>query len=342
VEEKREWIRGLHQQHQESLRSLQALEARFCQIGIDQEESNVRKLSKLSSTPTVDFMLDPQSGALPPLQKDVAFKPNITTIDLSATEDSDTSGSETIATEDEDEHLSPEDLAKAAEHVKRLLRRITVLQQNSNGNQKTRRRVRKFYQRFCHKFESGINAPKPNFFPPPNDMIDTLLPDQRLIAESEPLTFDSNEFGTLENFDFDSFLHTDAETKESGEAFHSNIMDFDFFGHQELPMKPKTEVFGNEGNDKSSGSSGHASSIAPEQVHAVAPLPTMVLTFGSSLAELPCQPIGKICAHLHHSKRKTTHLICRNRLLLGLGQLVSRFRQITIQAVKSFEGERNL
>jgi len=346
VEEKREWIRGLHQQHQESLKSLQALEARFCQIGIGQEESNVRQSSQLSPIPTVDFMLDSKFITLPPLQKNMASKPNNNIqIDLSAVDDSDTSGSETIATDDEDEHLSPEDLAKAAEHVKRLLRRITVLQQDFNGNRKTRRRVRKVYQRFCHKFESGINVSKTNFFPPPNDMIDTLLPDQRPMPQSEHLTFDSYDFGTLENFDFDSFLHTDPGTKESDEAFPVKIRDFDFFANQGLPVKTETEVSRNDLDDKKSKGDGYASPIAPEQVYPIVPLPTAALTFDSSLAELPHQPTGKIYVHLHHSKCKAIRLNCRNRLLLGLGQrtaLVSRFSQKVIQALKSFDGEKDL
>ena len=190
MERERERIRELHQRHQESLNGLQALEAWSCQIGLGQQESTISGSGDRPPIPTVD----PESITLPLVQEDVSSKSNIIPIDLSTGDDSDISESETAAVDDddddEDEHLSLGDLAKAAEHVEKLLRGITMLQQTFDGNRKTRRRVHKMYQRFCHKFESGMKASQRDSLPTLNDTCNTQPLDEYVILTSNSKELD--------------------------------------------------------------------------------------------------------------------------------------------------------
>jgi hypothetical protein len=85
--------------------------------------------------------------------------------DLSATE-SETSDSDATATDDEDESLSLEELAKAAKHVQRLMKRITVLQKSFGNTEKSKKykkkRVNIMYQSFCREWESNLQVKSPD------------------------------------------------------------------------------------------------------------------------------------------------------------------------------------
>ncbi|KAI4931388.1 hypothetical protein J4E85_003980 [Alternaria conjuncta] len=194
LDEEREKIRELHQRQQDSLKSLQALENRFCHIAINDEET-LRGSSVASRVPTLELMANAPVMELPPLEKVPKLQPNTITIELSTTNDSDTSDSDaTMSGDDNEEQISTEELAKAADHVKKLLKRITMLQKSFDVDKKKHRKrhVHKMYQRFCRKFESGIKLPSAADFGKVAPFID----------------FDMNDnSGSLENFDFDSFLH---------------------------------------------------------------------------------------------------------------------------------------
>ncbi|KAI4932125.1 uncharacterized protein J4E92_004024 [Alternaria infectoria] len=194
LDEEREKIRELHQRQQDSLKSLQALENRFCHIAINDEET-LRGSSVASRVPTLELMANAPVMELPPLEKVPKLQPNTITIELSTTNDSDTSDSDaTMSGDDNEERISTEELAKAADHVKKLLKRITMLQKSFDVDKKKHRKrhVHKMYQRFCRKFESGIKLPSAADFGKVAPFID----------------FDMNDnSGSLENFDFDSFLH---------------------------------------------------------------------------------------------------------------------------------------
>jgi hypothetical protein len=60
MQEEREKIRELHQRQQDSLKSLQALENRFCKVGLDDEET-LQGSSATSRVPTLEFILEPNS-----------------------------------------------------------------------------------------------------------------------------------------------------------------------------------------------------------------------------------------------------------------------------------------
>jgi len=199
LNEEREKIRELHQRQQDSLKSLQALENRFCHIAINDEET-LRGSSAAFRVPTLELMANAQVVKLPPLEKVPKPQPNAITIELSTPNDSDTSDSDaTMSGDDNEEQISTEELAKAADHVKKLLKRITMLQKNFDVDKKKHRKrhVHKMYQRFCRKFESGIKLPSAADFGKVAPFID----------------FDMNDnSGSLENFDFDSFLHVPGES----------------------------------------------------------------------------------------------------------------------------------
>ncbi|KAH6840251.1 hypothetical protein B0T12DRAFT_45300 [Alternaria alternata] len=223
MEEERDKIRELHQRQQDSIKSLQALESRFCGVAIDNEET-LQGSSSASRVPTLELMTNAQTMKLPPLEKHIESPTNTVTIDISATDDSDTSDSDATMTGEDDEHISREELSKAAKHVTKLLRRIIVLQKSLENDQKPhqRRRVRKIYQRFCRKFESGINVTQ------------AMGPSRY----GSPATRSSNQYnhaldlgdmggGALENFDFDSFLHVGSESPP-----------FPVVPEQQQPMSP--------------------------------------------------------------------------------------------------------
>jgi hypothetical protein len=169
-------------------------------------------------------MTNAQTMKLPPLENDIESQKNTVTIDISAIDDADTSDSDATTTDEDDEHISREELSKAAKHVTKLLRRIIVLQKSLENDQKPhqKRRVRKIYQRFCRKFESGINVTQ------------AMGPSRY----GSPATRSSNQYnhafdlgdmeeGTLENFDFDSFLHVGSESTP-----------FPVVPQQQQPMSP--------------------------------------------------------------------------------------------------------
>jgi hypothetical protein len=154
-------------------------------------------------------MTNAQTMKLPSLEKDIESRTNTVTIDISATDDSDTSDSDATMTDEDDEHISREELSKAAKHVTKLLRRIIVLQKSLENDQKLhqKRRVRKIYQRFCRKFESGINVTQamgPSRYGSPATRSSNQC--------NHALDLGDMEEGTLENFDFDSFLHVGSES----------------------------------------------------------------------------------------------------------------------------------
>ncbi|KAH8634741.1 hypothetical protein IG631_10141 [Alternaria alternata] len=223
MEEERDKIRELHQRQQDSIKSLQALESRFCGVAIDDVET-LQGSSNASRVPTLELMTKAQTLKLPPLEKDIESQTNTVTIDISATDDSNASDSDATMTDEDDEHISREELSKAAKHVTKLLRRIIVLQKSLENNQKShqKRRVRKIYQRFCRKFESGINVTQ------------AMGPSRY----GSPATRSSNQYncalglgdmggGALENFDFDSFLHVGSESPP-----------FPVVPEQQQPMSP--------------------------------------------------------------------------------------------------------
>ena len=202
LDEEREKIRELHQRQQDSLKSLQALENRFCHIAINDEET-LRGSSVASRVPTLELMANAPVMELPPLEKVPKLQPNTITIELSTPNDSDTSDSDaTMSGDDNEEQISTEELAKAADHVKKLLKRITMLQKSFDVDKKKHRKrhVHKIYQRFCRKFEPGIkpSTKEANF-------------GELRADDSFDLIDLRDSGGSLECFDFDSFLHAPNE-----------------------------------------------------------------------------------------------------------------------------------
>jgi hypothetical protein len=223
MKEERDKIRELHQRQQDSIKSLQALESRFCGVAIDDEET-LQGSSNASRVPTLELMTNAQAMKLPPLEKHIESQTNTVTIDISATDDSDTSDSDATMMDEDGEHISREELSKAAKHVIKLLRRIIVLQKSLENNQKPhqKRRVRKIYQRFCRKFESGINVTQamgPSRYGSPAT--------QSLNQYNHALDLGDMGGGALENFDFDNFLHVRSESTP-----------FPVVPQQQQPMSP--------------------------------------------------------------------------------------------------------
>ncbi|RMZ69556.1 mapkkk cascade kinase regulator ste50 [Pyrenophora seminiperda CCB06] len=256
MEREREWVRELHQRHQESLKSLEALETQFRQTGFGREESTASGSSNLSPFPTTGLVVNPKPLVLPPREKGMTSEPNIVTSEISNANDSESSGSESTAVDDEEGHLSLEDLTNAAEHVKKLLRQITLLQQSFDGNRKIRRRVRKMYQRFCHKFESGLHASQTGSFSVQNKPHDS----QPVQGNMMPMLWP--EAG-LDNFDFDSFLPTEAADKEGSEALD---FDFNFSETKSLPLEAETQAFREDSDNDKNTQDGWASHVVPDKI----------------------------------------------------------------------------
>lgn len=223
LEEERDKIRELHQRQQDSLKSLQALENRFCHVALDDEET-LRGSSIASRVPTLELMANAPVMELPPLEKPSKPQKDTITIDLSTASDSDTSDSDaTMSGDDNEEHISTEELAKAADHVKKLLKRITTLQKSFDVDKKKHRKrhVHKMFQRFCRKFESGIKLPSAGDPPKFAPFIDFGLNDSG---------------GALECFDFDSFLHV------PGESTPFPLLDLDFSGGEHSEPQQTTNL----------------------------------------------------------------------------------------------------
>jgi hypothetical protein len=71
---------------------------------------------------------------------------------------SETSESEATMTDSDDEHVSLEQLANAAKHVEKLLRRITVLQKRCESKAHGKRRIHRMYERFRGRWEASVGA----------------------------------------------------------------------------------------------------------------------------------------------------------------------------------------
>jgi hypothetical protein len=169
LEQEREKIRELHHRQQQSLKCLQTLESKLSKFALDDEET-LQGSSTPSRVPTLELMFNTQT-AKPPTPQNTDAQTDIGSVTAypTSTDDSEISESESTMTDDDDEHLSLEELAKAARHVQKLLKRITTLQKTYDSNHKSKlhkkRRVHKIYQRFCRKWESNIvtvptNPPK--------------------------------------------------------------------------------------------------------------------------------------------------------------------------------------
>jgi hypothetical protein len=154
LEQERDKIRELHQRQQDSILCLQALEGRLSKVVLD-DGKTLQGSTVPSRVPTLDQANVSALGKV----DTPAEKSNTIKIDISAT-DSETSDNDATVTDEEDEHLSLAELAQAAKHVHKLLKRITVLQRSFESDQKSmvhkKRRVHKIYQRFCRKWESNI------------------------------------------------------------------------------------------------------------------------------------------------------------------------------------------
>ncbi|KAF1849092.1 uncharacterized protein K460DRAFT_84958 [Cucurbitaria berberidis CBS 394.84] len=162
VEEEREKIRELHQRQQDSLKSLQALEYKFCRIALDEKET-LPGSNTTSRESTFNMLLKAEPVGLLPFGETTTRTDTDTTMvtdERSISDDTEISDSDATATDYDDEHISTEELANCAKHVHKLLKRITELQQKSESSQKPalhqKKQVHKMYRRFCRQFESQI------------------------------------------------------------------------------------------------------------------------------------------------------------------------------------------
>ena len=162
LEAEREKIRELHQRQQDSIKSLEALEIKLKKVAISDQETLYGSTSP-SRTNSVQLMtlsssLLSEETKHSSNNQNTPLKPS----ELVTTDDSDFSGSETVATDDEVEIVTAEELAQCAKQVQKLLKRISTLQKSFEATSPRRlpkRRVQKLYQRFCQKFESNV-APR--------------------------------------------------------------------------------------------------------------------------------------------------------------------------------------
>ncbi|ORY17268.1 hypothetical protein BCR34DRAFT_51250 [Clohesyomyces aquaticus] len=166
LDEEREKIRHLHQRQQESMKNLQALESKMHSVNLDDDDAATLQGSTAPSrVPTVEFAVhsseflaneakDPEQNRSSSAKTLKNASPEL--------DDSETSDSDATVGNDDDEHLTAEDLDACARHVQKLLKKISTLQQDFEAEQSTRRypkrRVHKIYRRFCHKFETNILA----------------------------------------------------------------------------------------------------------------------------------------------------------------------------------------
>ncbi|KAH5718381.1 hypothetical protein HBI18_168280 [Parastagonospora nodorum] len=164
LEKERDKIRDLHQRQQDSLKCLQALETKLNKVALD-DEVTLTGSATTSRVPTLDLMLhNPTHDALLPIHTSSQTQQNSNKINTVGLE-SGTSDSEVATTDDEDEHLSLEEITTAAKHVQKLLKRITKLQHTfattGKGKVHKKKRVNKIYQRFCRKWEADVAATRP-------------------------------------------------------------------------------------------------------------------------------------------------------------------------------------
>jgi hypothetical protein len=113
--QEREKIRELHQRQQDSLKCLQALETELDKVALDDEEA-LQGLNDPPQVPTLGLMSVPEGKP-----SSIKYTNNQTGINFHVLalliQNSDISESETTVIDDEDEHLSLEELARAAKHV---------------------------------------------------------------------------------------------------------------------------------------------------------------------------------------------------------------------------------
>jgi hypothetical protein len=160
LEQKREKIRELHQQRQDSLKALQALESKLNKVTIDDGvKPQGLHLPPQVPTPGPAFGIaahdaSPSKTLGPHIQSNIVMT-NLPIVD------SDSSDSEAILSDDDEEHVSLEELVKAAQHVQKMLARIELLIKSSEVTQDSKhcrkRRVHKIYKRFCRRWESDIS-----------------------------------------------------------------------------------------------------------------------------------------------------------------------------------------
>jgi hypothetical protein len=135
LELEREKVRALHQRQQDSLSCLQVLETKLSRVSFD-NDGTVQGSEVPSKAPTAW----------------------LTIVDAATLDISETSESDTTMTDSDDEHVSLEQLADAAKHVEKLLRRITLLQKRCENNAHGRRRVHRMYERFRVRWEASIGG----------------------------------------------------------------------------------------------------------------------------------------------------------------------------------------
>jgi hypothetical protein len=160
LEQKREKIRELHQQQQDSLKALQALESKLNKVTIDDGgKPQGLHLPPQVPTPGLAFGIAAHDAS-PSNTLGSRLQSNVVMTNLPMV-DSDSSDSEAILSDEEEEHMSPEELAKAAQYVQKMLARIELLIKSSEVTQGSKpcrkRRVNKIYKRFCRRWESDIS-----------------------------------------------------------------------------------------------------------------------------------------------------------------------------------------
>jgi hypothetical protein len=197
LEQEREKIRELHHRQQQSLKCLQTLESKLNKFALDDEET-LQGSSAPSRVPTLELMFNAQTvKPSTPQNTDAQTDSSLVTAYPAATDDSEICESDSTMTDDDDEHLSLEELAKAARHVQKLLKRITTLQKTYDSSHKSKlhkkRRVHKIYQRFCRKWESNIVIVPPN----PPEAPEPLKHLSGCSSEKENLTSTSLESGAV-------------------------------------------------------------------------------------------------------------------------------------------------
>lgn len=165
VEQAREKIREIHQQQQDSLKCLQALEARLGKVPINgeapPEEPGVSLQAPTVQHLHVSLARVPDAGG-----GTDDSRSNVRDGSPATANDVDTSESDLSATDDEGDLLSQEELAKAEKHVRKLLKRITHLQKSSAppnvGTLCQKRQINRIYKQFCRKWETDLaQASKP-------------------------------------------------------------------------------------------------------------------------------------------------------------------------------------
>ncbi|KAJ4349197.1 hypothetical protein N0V95_004780 [Ascochyta clinopodiicola] len=128
LEEQRNHIREVHQQQQDSLQILKALEKRLCGVKLD-DGSTVQGFDFPPSVPMSGIRpIHIMTAGAADTTANSQVKDNDAAMNILTVNGSDTSESETSSTDEEGEQLSAEELSKCATNVQKLLRRITRLQ----------------------------------------------------------------------------------------------------------------------------------------------------------------------------------------------------------------------